>query len=110
MFFVLIRSLILIAFFFLRILFLSACFRPLLMFLIAALLSVYTSIHFFFGTIKIAAHIATNSTIVDVCHHSKPSANFSFGHSCVLSICTHLMPILFLILVSSLVFKFAILF
>src|ERR1043165_150280 len=111
MFFVLIRSLIFvthIAFFFLRILFLSTCSRPLLIFLIAALLSVYTSIRFSLGTVKIAAHIATSSAIVDVCHPSKPSANSSSGHSCVSSVCTHPIPILFLIFVSSLVLEFAV--
>jgi hypothetical protein len=52
------------------------------MFLIAALLSVYISTCFFSGTVKIAAHIAISSAIVDVGQPSKPNAISSSGQSC----------------------------
>src|ERR1043165_7793548 len=109
MFFVLTRSIIFtiqIAFFFLRIFFLSTCFKPLLIFLIAALLFVYISTCFSFGIVKIAAHIATSSAIVDDGQPSKLNANSSSGHSCVSFIWTHPIP-MFLTSVLSLVLVFA---
>src|ERR1043165_3262858 len=108
-FFVLTRSIIFtiqIAFFFSRIFFLSTCFKPLLIFLIAALLSVYISTCFSFGIVNIAAHIATNSAIVDDGQLSRLNANSSSGHSCVSFVWTHPIP-MFLTSVLSLTFVFA---
>src|SRR6185436_16862787 len=81
-----------IAFFLLRILFLFMCSKLLLMFLIAALLSVYISICFSLGIVRIAAQIAISSAVVDVGHPSAPNTTFSSAQSCALFICTHPIP------------------
>ena len=74
------------------------------MFLIAALLFAYISICFSLGIVKIAAHIAINSAVVDVGHPSAPNAISSSDQSCALLICTHhisriLFVVSFLVLV-----------